>query len=195
MITWNSTAQTYLNSRAPILPHWLIWVDAKTFAGAAISVGFWTGDDHQNFTVDAASRLYYGAQGAIEIPALSYDLGTAVSSVDLTLSLSPEGEQAVRGYNIRFAPVEIHCALFRPDTSALLDIQRFFKGSIDGSPIPTPPVGGRSSLPLKLVSSMRAGTMTRAGFKSDVSQRRRSSDAFRQYGDLGAVAADPWGGP
>jgi hypothetical protein len=194
MISWNGTAQTYLNSRAPILPQWLIWVDAKTFAGAAISVGFWTGDDHQDFVINAVTRTYYGAQGAIQIPALTYELGAAVSSMDLTLSLSPEGEDAVRGYNIRFAPIEIHCALFRPDTSALLDIQRFFKGSIDGSPIPTPAMGGRSSLPLKLVSSMRAGTMTRAGKKSDQSQRRRSNDAFRQYGDLGVVTSDPWGG-
>lgn len=194
MIAWNSTAQNYLNTRAPILPQWLIWVSAKTLAGAPIEVGFWTGDDHQDFVINSVTRTYYGAQGAIELPSMTYEIGTGVASADLVLSLSPEGEQMVRGYNIRFAPMEIHCALFRPDTSALLDVQRFFKGSIDGSPIPTPAMGGKTSLPLKLVSSMRTGTMTRAGKKSDQSQRRRSNDPFRQYGDLGVVASDPWGG-
>lgn len=194
MTAWNSTAQTHLSSRLPIAPRWLIWVQAKTFAGAAIDVGYWTGDDHQSFTVDSATRLYYGAQGAIEIPAMRFVTGTAVASMDLTLSLSPEGEAAVRGYNIRFAPIDIHCALFDADSMTLLDTRRFFRGFIDGSPIPTPALGGRSSLPLKLVSSARRGTMTRGGKKSDVAQRQRSGDVFRQYGDLGVTASDPWGG-
>lgn len=193
-MTWNTAAQNHLAARLPVAPRWLLWVDAKQISnGAAVSMGLWTGDDHEQITVEGQSRLYYGAQGTVSLPQLRYAAGTDVGSIDVTLPVSPEAETLVRGYNIRFAPCDLHCALYDPASGSLLDVRRMFRGLIDGSPIFTPAVGGVATATLKLVSSARTGTMTTRAKKSDQSQRLRSGDRFRRYGDLGTVAADPWG--
>ena len=49
-------------------------------------VGLWTGADHENFTIGAASRLYYGAGNVVELPQLTFQAGLAVRMHRLGLS-------------------------------------------------------------------------------------------------------------
>lgn len=192
---WDITAQAHLDARLPIAPRWLVWTTATRISdGVAAGVGFWTGDDHEYLTVEGQSRLYFGAQGAMEIGPIVYEPGTGIGTQDITLGLSPEGETLVRGYRLGGAPIEIHCALYNPATMALLGIKRFFRGLIDGTPMSVPESGGTVTLPVRCITTARLGTMTLAGKKSDASQRQRlSTDRFREYGDLGETTADPWG--
>lgn len=194
-MTWDATAQAHLDARLPIAPRWCVWITASPIAGGSPeSFGFWTGDDHQTLTIEGQPRLYYGAQGAMEIGTITWEPGTGIGTQEIMLGLSPEGETRARGYRLAGAPVDLHCALFNPGTGALLGVRRYFRGFVDEAPIDMPKQGEVATLPLRLVSTARLGTMTRGGRKSDASQRlRASSDAFRLYGDLGETVADPWG--
>lgn len=192
-MTWDTLAQTHLSSRAAYGARWLVWVKAKTLAGAAAPLGLWTGDDHESLTVEGEARLYYGALGDMQIPPLTYAGGTEIQGHEITMAVTPETEVLIRGSNIRFAPVDIHCALY-DDTGDLLDIRRMFRGTVDGAPIFTPALNGVASCSLKVVSSARAGTMTENGKKSDQSQKQRGGDRIRRYGSLGTTPSDPWGG-
>lgn len=192
-MTWSPSAQAHLAARLPYAPRWLLWLDIKDFAGDPFSAGFWTGDDHEFISVESESRLYYGAQGGLSIPPIRYVAGTRIGQISVSMAITPEAETILRGYQTRFGGVEIHCALFDPSNWSLLDVRRFFRGFIDGSPIYTPPVGGVASATLNCVSSARRGTRTTGLRKSHSSQKRRSDDQFREYGSLGRVAADWWG--
>ncbi|MBP1806457.1 hypothetical protein [Rubellimicrobium aerolatum] len=194
-MTWPAAVLTHFAARLPYAVHWLLWATVKPFGGgAAVSVGLWTGDDHETIVVEGQARLYHGAQGGLQVPPIAYRVGTEVASLDLGLSLSPEGVTLVRGYNTRLAPVQLHAAVFDADTGGLLGLRRMFKGLVDGVRIATPEQEGQAALTLTLVSAARRGTMTVAGRKSDQSQRARlSTDRFRQYADVGSVAADTWG--
>ena len=193
-MTWNAAAQARLDARLPIGVRWLIWAESRDrTTGADAPIGLWTGDDHETINVDGQTRLYYGAQGEVTIPAIGYGSGTDIASEDIVFPISPEAEVLVRGRNLRFAPIDVHCALYDPDTNARLDIRRMFRGTIDCAPITTPPINGVPSLSLRLVSCARSGTITRKAKKSDQSQQARSGDRFRRYGDLGTVANAPWG--
>lgn len=192
---WDAAGQAFLTSRAPKEVQWLLWVTAADLVtNAPVSIGLWTGADHQSFTVGGVARTYYGAQGALQIPPMSYASGTAIASLEVSLAVSSEAETLVRGYNTRFKPAEIHCALFNPATGGLVSLARAFTGKIDGTPIATPVKNGVATISLRLVSSARQGTITSNARKSDASQRLRlASDTFRLHGDLGAVASDIWG--
>ncbi len=193
---WPIDAQAHLAARLPIAPRWMVWTMVRPVAGgAAIGFGFWGGDDHEYFTIESQSRLYYGAQGAMAIDPISYEPGLTIATLDLRLGLTTEGLTFVRAHHLGGAPVEVHCALYNPANDALLGIRRYFKGWIDKAPQPRPARGQVMQLPIRAVSTARMGTMTIAGKKSDASQRQRDdADRFREYSDLGEIASDPWGG-
>lgn len=194
-MNWNATAQAHLSAGGAVAPRALIWIVAKDLSdNSDFPVGFWDGADHETFTVEAQSRLYYGAQGGFRLPSFIYRPGTQVATYTLPLALSPEAVTVLRGYNLRFAPIDIHCALFDAANMSLLDIQRVFRGEVDGTPIPTGKTGEAVHAELQIVTSARRGTQTSLAKKSNESQKLRSAtDTFRQYGSLGTVGNDPWG--
>lgn len=193
-MTWGSTAQAYLAAGSAYRHDWLVTITVKPIAGgAAETFGFWTGDDHQNWTVDGTTRTYFGAQGALDIGPIRYEPGAMVGTQDIAMALSPEGVALVRGYEMALAPVTLHCAMVNLDTGGLVEMARFFTGFVDDVVL-TDPIGtdpGRISL--TLASRARLGTLTVGGKKSHESQKLRSGDKFSQYADLGRVAGDPWG--
>lgn len=195
-MSWPSAVQAHLSSRLPFVVRWLVWTVAKPFGGGApVGIGLWTGDDHETLTVEGAARTYYGAQGGLGVAPISYKVGTEVASMNVGLSLSPEGVLLVRGYDTRLAPADVHCAVYDAQTGGLLGIRRMFRGVVDRTHIGTPAQDGRADMSLTLVSSARRGTMTAAGHKSDASQRLRDpNDAFRVDSDKGVSPSDPWAG-
>ena len=194
-MTLNQNAQNHLAARAGFMPRWLLWVAATDKAtGDPAPIGIWDGDDQQSFIINGQSRPYFGAQGFFEVDPLVYAAGTFIRTQTLTLSgISAAAEQLVRGYRVRFAPAELHLALFDPRTENLIDTQRRFKGFVNRSPIFTPAVGGVTSIKLELASSMRTLTRTLALKKSDESQQRRSGDRFRKYGSIAGTITTKWG--
>jgi hypothetical protein len=186
----------YLAARDGIQARLLIWVRARNRAtGAEEALGLWTGDDHQSFLIDGASRLYYGAGGVLGVEPITMQSGIVVRMHRITLApTAPEVAVAIRGYDARLAPVEIHRAFFAPASGELIEApHRVFKGWIDAISLPTPEVGGQGAVEVTLASSARALTRPLALKKSDESQRRRSDDRLRRYTDISGSVDVYWG--
>lgn len=175
----------------------LVWIRAADRAsGAEEPVGFWSGEDHQDFVIAAEARTYYAAGSILGIDAIIYQTGLTVRMQRMTLSaLSPEVAIAIRGYEPRHAPVEIHRALFDPLSRDLIDEpHRIFRGYIDTAPIRTAAIGGQSSVEVSMASSARALTIPLNRKRSDESlQARAAGDAFRQYANVAARVTTKWG--
>ncbi|MTH62113.1 hypothetical protein [Paracoccus litorisediminis] len=173
----------------------LVWISAKNrTTGAVESIGFWTGADHRVFSIGGQSRTYYGAGSLLEIPTIEASIGLEVRNITLGLSaISPEVEIALRGYECRFAPVQIHRAEYDDNGNLLAEPERIFKGWANSAPIVTPPIDGASRASLEVVSNARALTRYGALTKSDQFQRLRSGDRFRRYSTLTQSADIYWG--
>lgn len=193
-MSWNAAAQALLAARDPFAVRWLLWLRPKDRAtGAQVGYGISTHDDDATFTVEGEARTYQGMPGNIQMPPIVYRPGARVQTMEVPLvGIGPDTDQILRVYDPKLAPIDIHCALFDGDMN-LIDIDRKFRGIVNGSPIETPPVNGISSATLRLVSSARRGTMTMAAKKSHQAQKLRQGDEFRQYGSAGRVASDWWG--
>lgn len=174
----------------------LVWVTAKNRStGAAETLGLWTGVDHQNFTIAGQVRAYFGAGAVLQVPDIQATVGLEVRRYSIGLSaISPEVEMLIRGYDPKFAPVEIHRAEFDDDGNLLAEPERIFKGLVDGTPIITPAIGGEATATLDVVSNAVMLTRWAGVTKSDQVQRKRQDDRFRKYGSIAAKVPIVWGG-
>lgn len=182
-------------SRAGTLAHGLIYVTAKTRdTGVPAPVGFWTGDDHQAFTINSVSRTYYGAGAALDLGETVSEVGIVIRTRTVRLSgLAPKVLDMAKAYEARLAPVEIHRAEFDPLTNALIDApERVFKGWVDQ--IQWTQNAETVECVLTLASIARALTRTQTQKYSDASQRLRDvNDAFFQYVDVSGTTDVYWG--
>ena len=196
MRDYGSATLTNLQARGGIVSRVLIWFSARNRSTNAVeTMGLWTGADHETITINAASRLYYGAGNVVELPQLTFQAGLAVRIHRLGLSpLTPEVMQLIRGYDVRFAPVDIHRALYSTDTRLLIEEpHRLLTGFIDEVDLGTPAVGGTSSCVLGIATSARVLTQNLALKKSDETQRLRSGDRIRRWGDVSGSVEVWWG--
>lgn len=196
MRDYGAATLAYFQSRAGIIARTLIWVSARNRSTNAVeTMGLWTGSDHETFTISAASRLYYGAGTVVDLPQLTFQSGLAVRMHRVGLSpLSPEVIQLIRGYDVKSAPVEIHRALYSTDTRLLIEEpHRVLTGFIDEVDLGTPAAGGTSSCILGIATSARVLTQDLALKKSDETQRLRSGDRIRRWGDV-TGSVDVWWG-
>lgn len=175
----------------------LIWISARNRSTNAVeTMGLWTGSDHETFTIDGVSRLYYGAGNVVDLPQITMQAGLAVRMHRLGLtSLTPEAMQLIRGYDVRFAPVEVHRALFTTDTRLLASLSPHLvlKGFVDEVNLGTPAAGGAASCVLGIVTQARVLTQALSLKKSDETQRLRSGDRFRRWTDVSG-SVDVWWG-
>lgn len=197
MITIDPQELQLLQSRSGVVARDLMWLSPKNRATGQIEpVGLWTGDDHQTFTIDGAARLYFGAGGLTDLDAVESAIGLDVRMLSARLSgLAPETVQAVRGYDLRLAPVEVHRAVFTLDSRVLIAApRRVFRGWVDSAEITTPAEGGEATVTLQLASAARAFTRPLALFRSDAAQRLRSpTDRFREYASTAGLREVRWG--
>lgn len=192
--------QAHLAARSGRHAHILIWFTAKDRASGALhGTGFWTGADHREFVVGGRPRDYFGAGGLIQLDPVRSVIGTDVQRLNGQLHLpTPEVEMAVRGYDLRQAPVEIHRALFDPVARALIGITRRFEGWVDQIEITEATDTEQGSCRLTLVGTARAGTRTLSLKKSDESQKLRKLAngrpcRFYQYADISGAVPIKWG--
>lgn len=193
----DATTQAALD-RSGIAPYWLLWISARNrTSGATEATGFWTGADDRTFTVDGQARDYFGAGGLAQIGPITYEAGRQVRMQQVSLAITtPEVEQAIRSYDPRLAPAELHLALFDPDTMALVSITRTFSGWVDEAPIRDGAMSdgiAGSVCEVTLASSSRQATRTLATKKSDSAQQRRSGDRGRRWSDISGSVPVWWG--
>lgn len=192
----SGTLQTYLSGVGGRKFRMLFWVTAKDRStGAPVTFGFWNGDDNQTFTIGGVSRLYYGA-GQIALPEpITYQMGLAVNQYTLDLSsLSADVQAAVRTYDARMAPVEIHRAAFNPLTDALIEEpMRVLKGQIEEAPFGTPEVGGEADLKIKISTNSITLTKKLTQTKSAATYELRSADKIGRYADVSGQIPVSWG--
>lgn len=123
MRVFSSPTAAYFASRGPFVGHVLIWFTARNRDnGDAETIGFWTGADHRDFVIDQSTRRYYAAGALLRCDPIRRQTGIKVSKQRVVFSqVAPEVQLAVRGYDIRHAPVELHRALFAPLSDNLID--------------------------------------------------------------------------
>lgn len=196
MRTFSPATSAYFASRAAFVGHVLIWFRAKNRATLATeTIGFWTGADHQVFTIGGEDRTYYAAGTMLKVDQIRRVAGLKVRSQRVTFSqVSPEAQLAVRGYDIRHAPVEMHRALFDPLSHTLIDEPHvLLRGYVDKAPITTPAKGGAGQLVVEIASAGRALTKPLSRFRSNASmEATRPGDGFRKYASVAEVKETPW---
>ena len=146
-------------------------------------------------TIDGMSRTYVAAGSLLSIEAFKSDSGLSIRSYDVGLSpINDAVATALRGFDARLAPVEVHRALYYPEDRTLVGApHRIFKGHLDELTIPEAAPGSEVVASAKIVSVARILTRTVSLKKSDESQRRRGDDRFRRYGDISGVVPVVWG--
>ena len=197
MRSYGSATSAALAARTGLSINALLWITATNRStGAAETIGFWDGADNETFTIGGVNRIYYGAGSLIGIDAIIMTSGLNVQMQGITLSaISPEAEQAIRGYDMRLAPVEIHRAFFDPLSGNLLEEPtQMFTGWCDTLPLTRSAQGGPFTGKMNIASSSRSLTRNLGATKSDASLRERSStDAFRQYASIVKAVPYYWG--
>lgn len=176
--------------------HLLAWVSGRNrTTGAVESIGFWTGEDAQTFNVDGQPRVYFGCGNALDVDPIRLEPGYGARSLQIRLGgIRAEGMNALRVYDPRFAPVELHRAVFDTTTHQLVaPPHRLFKGSVDEVSLPTPQKGGTEVAQLSLVSSAIAGTKNLTLRKSDEELSQRTGDRFRRYIAVSNAVPVWWG--
>lgn len=174
-----------------LAPRQFVYVkNVKPFAaGAALSFGFWTGDEDAIFTVIdgetglPVDRTYYGAVNMVvdNIPRVS---DMTIQSISISVSqIATATELLVRGYDVRLAKVEIHEMALDPDSHLpISNPEVIFLGQIDGAPIETPAVGEDGAITFSINSdAMSMLSRVNPRKSSFQSQRRRSDDRFGKY--------------
>jgi len=169
--------------------------------GAISIIGFWS--DGGSFTCQVVN----GFTGAVEERSFNGGALRSVGDITLTsdISIRPvdvvlsaiDGsvETALRDYDARNAPIEIHRGFFDPTTMLLVaPAKARFIGFIDTAPIETAAEGDASTVTLSCVSHTRELTRKNPDVRSHESQilRRAGDDFYRDTGVVGDWSI-PWG--
>lgn len=198
MRTLDPALTTHLATAAGIDAALLLWVKAwGRTTGAIETIGLSTREDVDEIPIDGQLRRYIGGRVAMEVEPFEYTAGLDVRIHRVRLSgIAPQVEQMVRGYDARLAPVELHRAVYDPDTGAMVGApERKLKGRLMGAPFQfAAGTGGRATCDLSIASSARDLTRTLTGtFSSSTFQEADPGDSFFEYADLsGSVRQAEW---
>lgn len=203
MLDLSPAITEFLTSRGPREAHLLVWIEARNRETSATeTIGFWTGKDHEEFTIGGETRTYYGAGTLLKMTPLVVEAGLSVRTGRLEFSkVAPEVQLAMRGYEVKDAPVQIHVAYYNALTHEPIDEPvRRFKGRVAGLKItrakkkPGQQSAGPALMELSVLSNAVDLTKTLALKKSDAALRARSpNDGFRKYADLSGTIETIWG--
>lgn len=188
---------THLQARTGVRPRLLVWIVAKNrTTGAPEAVGFWNGADDQTFVIGGESRTYHGAGDLLGMDDLIIEPGVRVRRISVWLATAaPEVVNAVQGYDVRLAPVQIHRQLTDPlSHQPIATPHRIWKGIVDGAPRVIPAKGlSNGKITLVLASAAVALTKGLSAKYSDASMKRRGGDRLFRYADVSGKVAVYWG--
>lgn len=178
--------QAALAGRALVARDFLWFVARNRDTGLSETVGFWSDVDNVSsvFVIDPdtllpVTRSYYGAGGLIgidDIPAVST---IQVQDVHIRMSqLDEQVENAIRGYDVKQARVEIHRGLFDPVSRDLVApaLVRFV-GFVNLVEIHTPEENADGYVDITCVSHTQELT------RSNPATRSHADQQLRQVGD------------
>lgn len=189
--------QDQFEERRGVIGHVLLWIAARNRStGLTETIGLSTYDDHREFTVSGQTRMYYGAGNVISVPPIRARVGLDVIYHSVTLApFTPEVRIALRQYDPRQAPVELHTQAFDIDTGNPMGAPiRLVKGTIQEAPKSLGAKGSRDGKQvLKIASSARRLTLGVAAFKSDAAQQAQfPGDKGREYAAVAGSWVVPW---
>ncbi len=188
---------THLQARAGVRPRLLVWIVAKDReTGDPFPVGFWNGDDTEEFTIAAVARSY-NPTALLGMDDITFETGLKVRRISIWLATAAtEVIAAVQGYDVRLAPIEVHRVLTDPLTHRPIAApHRIWKGWVDGAPRVTPAKGlSRGRVSITAASAAMALTRGLPGRYSDEAMRLRGGDdrLFR-YADISGKVPIYWG--
>lgn len=175
----------------------LVWIEATNKStGATESLGLWSGAETRAFTIDGQTRQYIGAGSILGGDPIRAGLGARVRMHEVSLSSIPlEIQEMIYLYETRFAPIEVHRALFDVQSNALVgEPHRIIKGTIDSFPVSRPAMGGSGPIKVKIAPASRRLTRTLSTTKSDAYQRSiNANDKGRLYSAVSGAVAVFWG--
>lgn len=187
----------YLMANSGIKVRHLLWITARNRStNEPETIGLWTGEDTQVFTIGGVARTYYGCGQFISFGDITLDASLNVRRLSVALTpISPEVEQVFRGYDAKMARVEAHWAFYNTETNNLVDAPYpFHKGWVDKFTVTTPQVGGQGEARMDMVSNSRILTQRLALKRSNDSQQRRlATDAFFRDVNFSGQIQTPWG--
>ncbi len=182
----------------------MLVVRGKTLGGSPQVFSYWTGEDNVAVNIVPAgetapvSYSFVGGGTLLDVPAMVDAIGVDARSITFGLDhLSDDAGSPmdmVYGHNVRVARIELHRALFDPDTWNLVSTPHLiFAGRVDGATVDDAAAGGEGGLSLEAVSSAIDLTKTSPAMESDEQQKLRGGDRFRRYGDTAAQVETWWG--
>lgn len=184
-----------------IVPRQFLYINAKdALNNAPVSIGFWNGDHDISISVLSPitnlleARNYYGFQN-LSISPIVRNSKLQIEEVTVTLNhISPEVQQAARGYDLRLAKAEIHeCVM--DGRSPISPPECVFLGEVDAAPINTPEVGSEGEISLTLVSDaismLNIPNPLLSSFEGQ--KQRNPNDYFGKYASTVSKVDIPWG--
>jgi hypothetical protein len=194
MRSYTPAELTYLQSRNGHMMRGLLYVRPRDRAtGLRVDMCFWTGEEDRTFTVNGVARTFVGGGAMKSIDPIVMQTGLVVRMQRVILApLFAEVAQFLRGHDAFRAPAELYRAFFDPQSGNLIDNpRRVWKGLVGKAPMPTPAIGGESTVELTLSSAAEALTQGLTLTRSDAVQSQRGGDRFYRYKGVQATAA--WG--
>ncbi len=173
----------------------LVWIEARNRqTGGIEGLGICTGADDLTVSVEGVARTYLAVGALLEAEPITAGAGLSVRIHQLRLAaIDGRVEDLVKGYETRFAGVEIHRAIFDPETGAMAGApHRVFRGMVNAIDFPTGEVGGSPACVIEVVSETRALTRTLPTKKSDDSHQARGGDRFRRYAEISGAVPVYW---
>ncbi|MGN6773504.1 MAG: hypothetical protein ACTHJQ_27200 [Rhizobiaceae bacterium] len=185
-----------------IRPRNIIYFKVRSFDGESTEdFVFWNELDPSTVTVidgatgNTVNRNCVGDGALLSIDDIPLTSDLTIQTIKCSLSQIHETvEDMVRGYDVRLAKVQVHRALFDPQTNELVSFPLpHFMGTVDKATVGTPAAGNEGSIDFSLVSIIREMTRTNPAKKSDETQKRRSGDRFRKYNSTAGQTDVFWG--
>ena len=173
----------------------LVWIEARNRqTGGFEGLGICTGADDLTVSVGGVARTYLAVGALLEAEPITASVGLGVRTHQLRLAaIDGRVEDLVKGYETRFAGVEIHRAIFDPETGAMAGPpHRVFRGMVNSLDFPTGEVGGSPACIVEVVSETRVLTRTLPTKKSDDSHQARGGDRFRRYAEISGAVPVYW---
>lgn len=193
---FSSEVIAHLAERRGTLAKILIWFEARNRdTGAREAIGFWTGDDHQEFLISDQIRTYYGSGSVLDVPAIILNTGFDVRQLRVRMApFSDEVRQLLHNFEASNAKVEIHSVVFHSDSKRQIgNPRRVFKGQMTEAPLKISR-GGESSNELVLINSLQGLTRGLPLRKSNTElQRVHENERGREYADTTADWSVRWG--
>lgn len=200
MRSYNAGTAALLETAPGIDARVLVWITARNrTTQAPETIGIWSGDETVTLVVEGQSRLYHGGGALIDVEPISYEVGLVVRAQTLRFApFAPEVETALRAYEPRLARVEIHRALYNPETGALagaIDREaRLFTGLIDSVEFQSPEFEGDPGCVVTLSSEAVLLTKPLPYLRSNEARKAAfGGDALFRYAAVSGPVTTYWG--